>query len=381
MENFLSKVLFVPPKPQRQIPVKALTYVSNDNPPAFSYSNLGSPIPPNNVLIRVHAAALNPIDLQLISSPLSVAAPGLKGIGRDFSGVIEEVGVNQQGKWEVGERVCGMFVHLTGQGTVSTHVNINPNNERIIKVPPNLTMEEAAAFPLSFGTAFRCLKYADLDADSWVCVLGGNTAAGQFAIQLAKNYFNVAYVVASSSAKNKYFVKELGADVVVDYKMERSVGEALTEILGSDNADGFSVHSHLSEGKQRFRLILDCVGGTDVLSRAAQLLDPKSTGSAYVTLVGDTKTTSQKFGGPGAYLYNPAMIGRKFMSATGMAGFNYIVESVAPGDWLHTAYDCILDRTVKVTVDSIYDWSEWREALSKLESRKVRGKVVLQITS
>lgn len=375
MNNLLSKVLLVPEKPHHKVPVKALTYVSKDTPPIFTYTNIPSPIPANDVLIRVEVAALNPIDLQLINSPLSVAAPGIKGIGRDFSGVIEEVGTNQQNKWAVGDRVCGMFVHITGKGTVSTHVCINPQHERIIKVPPNLTMEEAASFPLSFGTAFRCLKYAKLDSNSWVCILGGNTAAGQYAIQLARNYFNVAHIVVSSSAKNEFFVRELGADTVVDYKMERSVGEALLEILSNYGVNG------TGETQQKFRLIIDCVGGTDVLFRANKLLDPKSSGSAYVTLVGDEKTSPQQLGGPGAYLSHPAMLGRKLMSATGMSGFNYIVESVAPGDWLDIAYDCFLERTVRPTIDSIYDWDEWREALYKLESRKVRGKVLLRITT
>lgn len=367
----------MPQATARKIPVKSLSYVSKDTPPTYTYSNFPS-TPKNNVLIKVSAAGLNPLDLQLINSPLSIAAPGIKGIGRDYSGVIEEVGANHANNWAVGDRVCGMYLHFSGPGTIATYVSVNPNTDRIIKIPPTLTMEEAAAFPLSFGTAFRSLSYAKLDSSSWVCILGGNTAAGQFAIQLARNYYNVAHIVVSASSKNEYFVKELGADTVIDYKMERSVGEALTEILGSDTHNGFEIQYNTP---QKFQLIFDCVGGTDVLNRAVDLLEPKVNGSAYVTIVGDSKTTSQQLGGPGAYLYNPAMIGRKFMSATGISGLNYIVESVADGDWLYKAYDMILNGTVRVIVDSVYDWEEWREAFAKLESRKVRGKVVLRITT
>lgn len=381
MENILSKVLFVPQKPDHKVPVKSLTFVSKDTPPTFTYSNINSPIPNNNVLIKVSAAAINPVDLQLLNSPLSIAAPGVKGIGRDFSGVIEEVGTNQTKNWAVGDRVCGMYLHIAGQGTIASHVCLNPNTDRIIKIPPNLTTQEAASFPLSFGTAYRSLGYAKLDSNSWVCVLGGSTAAGQYAIQLARNHYNVAHIVTSCSAKNETFVKELGADVVIDYKMERSVGEALVELTNNAHVDYTTTDNGQNRSHPKFRLIIDCVGGTDVLFKATQLLEPKSTGSAYVTLVGDAKTDSQKLGGPGAYLYNPAMIGRKFMSATGISGVNYIVESVAPGDWLEKAYDMFLERTVRVTMDSIYDWSEWPDAFDKLESRKVRGKVVLEITT
>lgn len=379
MESFLSKVLFVPPAPVNKVPVKSLSFVSKDTPPIFTYSNLGSPIPKNNVLIRVSAAALNPLDLQLINSPLSITIPGEKGVGRDFSGVIEEVGLSQTNKWSVGDRVCGMFLHINGPGTIATHVCLNPDTDRIIKCPPNITTEEAAAFPLSFGTAFRSLNYAKLDTNSWVCILGGNTAAGQFAIQLARNYFNVAKIVATASSESEAFVKELGADFVVDYKSAAKVSDSLAHVLGQQQHENHDF-TYNTAGTQKFQIIFDCVGGTDVLFQASSLLEPKAHGSAFVTIVGDAKTNPNQLGGPGAYFYHPAMIGRKFMSATGMSGLNYIVESVAPGDWLIKAYDLILENTVRINIDSIYDWHDWKEAMDKLESRKVRGKVVLRIS-
>lgn len=382
--DILSKVLFIPEKPAKTIPVKALTYVSKDTPPVFIYTEFNSPIKKSDVLIKVYAAGLNPIDLQLLNSPLSMTAPGKKGLGRDFCGVIEEVGINQQGKWAIGDRVCGMFIHLAGQGTISTHVTLNPDIDRIIKAPPNLTDEEAAAFPLSFGTALRSLRYATLDPNSWVLILGGNTATGHYAIQLAKNYFNVAKVVVTASSKNETFLRDLGADIIVDYKKTPDVAEALKYVI-ADNQDPINGDFTYSTGDtyanpQKFQIIFDCVGGTEVLFKATELLNPKATGSAFVTIVGDSKTTPNQLGGTGAYLYHPGMFGRRLLSATGINGLNYIVESVAPGDWLAESYDMLLNRTVRVVIDSVYDWDKWKEAYDKLESRKVRGKIVLHIS-
>lgn len=376
--NFLSKVLFIPETPQKRVPVKALTFVNKDTPPSFTYSNINSPIPASQILIRIYAAALNPLDLQLMNSFL----PGQKTVGHDFSGVIEEVGANHVSKWQVGDRVCGMMSNLIGQGTVSTYITINPNSTNIIKIPPNLSNEEAAAFPLSFGTAYTCLKHAKLSPDSWVLILGGNTASGQYAIQIAKNYYNVEKVIVTASSHSVEFLQSLGADIVVNYQAHDDLGEALKSVIREEHPSSISGDfTYDSAATHKFQIIFDCVGGTEVLNKATDLLNPKSSGSAYVTIVGDTHTTPSQLGGSGSYFYNPAMIGRKFLSATGINGLNYIVETIVPGDWLDIAYDMILERTVKVTMDSIYEFDEYKKALEKLKSRKVRGKVVLHISN
>lgn len=388
MENFLAKILFVPEFSAYHESIKALTYVGKGAPPNFTYKTINSPIPKNKILIRINAAALNPIDLQLLNAPVSITSPGRKGIGRDFSGVIEEVGKDHKTKWQVGEKVCGMFIHLYGQGTVADHVLINPDVDHIIKTPPNLSAEEAAAFPLSFGAAYKAMSRAKLNSRAWVCILGGNTAAGQYAIQLARNHFNVDKIVVTASSKSDAFVRELGADMVIDYKSATNIGDSLKYVLGRKQVESQDFRitnntSHATEGDKegkRFRLIFDCVGGTDVLFKAYDLLEPVSAGSAYVTLVGDNKMTREQVYGADGYLYNPSSFGRRLMSATGISGINYVFENITQGDWLDTAYNLLLDGTVKVTIDSVYEWSDWKKAIAKLQSGKVSGKVVLHIS-
>lgn len=386
--GLLETILFIPPVYEEEVAIKALTYVGKGRTPNFTYRKIGLPLKPNMVLIKVSTAALNPIDLQLMNSPISVTSPGNKGIGRDFCGVIEEVGKNQKEKWKVGDRVCGMFIHINGQGTVASHVCINPDVDRIIKVPPNLSDEEAAAFPLTLGTAMKSLAHAKLDSHSWICILGGATATGQFAIQLAKNFYNVEKIVVTCSAASNQFCKDLGADVCIDYRAAANIGDSLKYVLGQKSVDSqdFASTENTSQieggaNSKKFQLIFDCCGGTDVVYKAYELLNPMKDGSAYVTIVGDQKTSPSRVGGPGGYIYNPAMIGRKLLSATGFSGVNYIVESIAPGDWLDKAYDLMLERTVQVHIDSTYDWNDWKPALEKLASRKNRGKIVLKIST
>lgn len=386
MENFLAKVLFVPEFSRYHESIKSLTYVGKGAPPSFTFRKINSPIPKNKILIRILSAALNPIDLQLMNAPISLTSPNQKGIGRDFCGIVEEIGTAQKENWKAGDVVCGMFIHINGQGTVADYVCIDPDVDHIIKAPPNLTPDEAAAFPLSFCAAYRSLANAKLDSNSWVCVLGGNTAAGQFAIQLARNYYKVDKIVATASSKSDAFVRSIGADMVIDYRSATSVGDALSYVLGKNKIESQDFTStrntsHASEemGEKKFRIIVDCVGGTDVLYKAYGLLDPTSMGSAYVTLVGDNTMTPEQLYGYGGYLYNPSMFGRKLLSATGLSGINYVFENVKQGDWLDKAYEILSAGTVKVIIDSVYELSDWKSAIEKLQSGKVHGKVVIHV--
>ncbi|VVT51498.1 uncharacterized protein SAPINGB_P003116 [Magnusiomyces paraingens] len=385
--GLLETILFIPPVYDETLSVKQLTYIGKGTTPNFTYKEIPLPIKPNMLMIRVLTASLNAVDLQLMNTPISMTAAQPKGIGRDFCGVIEDVGKDLKEKWRVGDKVCGMFIHVNGQGTVADHVYINPDVDRIIKVPPNLSDEEAAAFPLVLGTAMRSLAHAKLDKNSWVCILGGATSVGQCAIQLAKNYYNVEKVVVTCSAASSELCKKLGADITIDYRAAANIGDSLMYVLGQKSVESndFTYTNQPGEdtappGGKRFQLIFDCAGGTDVVFKAYQLLTPTKDGSAYVTIVGDSKTSSDKAGGPTSYFYNTAMVGRKFMSSTGMSGVNYIVEWVAPGDWLDKAYDLMLERTVTVKIDSVYDWNDWKSAIKKLESHKNKGKIVLKVS-
>lgn len=375
--------IFSKPAHGETIPVKYLTYSGKDTKPGFTHRNQGLPVQHNMLLIKVLTAGLNPLDLQLMNfGVLSSVTFGEKGIGRDFCGVIEQVGTNHLNKWKVGDKVCGMFMHLTGLGTVSSHIVLDPSVDCIVKVPTNLSDEEAAAFPLSLGTAIKCLNHVKLDSSSWICVLGGATAVGQFTIQLAKNVYNVEKVVVTCSQASSQFCIDLGADATIDYKTTESIPDALLDILEQrNNSRSETSPDENPQKNQRFKLIFDCAGGTEVVNRAAELLEPVSKGSAYVTVVGDHKTNPKKLGGPGAYTRHPCMIGRSLMSAVGVSGINYIVDSISPGDWIEKAYQYMLEGKAHVLIDSTYDWNDWEKALECLANPKHRGKVVLKISN
>ncbi|KAA8915325.1 hypothetical protein TRICI_002528 [Trichomonascus ciferrii] len=352
--EFVNRFIGGGPPADHQTAVKALTYLYPGARPAFTYHEIASPVGTNQLLVKVTHASVNPVDIKTMHTSLTWSAPGEKGLGRDFCGVVAEVGAGLRDAWRVGDRVCGMKRVLVGRGTFATHVTVAAGGADAVAVAPDsLTNAEAAAFPLVLGTALNALSRATLGPGAWVCVLGGTTATGMYAVQLAKHHYNVEGVVVTSSSAD--LARSLGADEVVNYKEE-------------------DVLTGLRRCGRKFRLIVDCVGGTDVLKHHAELLEPRSSGSAYVTLVGDSHNDFHGLGGPLAYSYSPAMVGRKLFG-----GINYHVESIAPGDWINTAVQLLQAGTVRVVVDSTVDWRRFEDALKKVQEGRAHGKVVLAI--
>lgn len=318
----------------------------------------------NCLLVKVSAAALNPLDIKLATSIAGYAIPGLKGVGKDFCGVIEKVGANcDASKWKVGDRVCGKLSTVAGPGTVSTYLAIDPTEEPVLVVPDNISDVKAAALPLTYETAYECLTYGGEDhaKGANVLILGGSTGCGIFAIQLAKQEFNAVNVTATCSPSKFEFVKDLGADVCIDY-----TGDIVAQLRES-----------LATTGKKFDIVIDCVGGNEVLESIDDFLEPKSTGSFYATIVGSKRAAGSysDLGGPLAYLYMPDMLKHSLQG-----NIRYIVRGVPKGHtWQNVAPRIISRPEFKIIVDSEYKLDDWKQAWDRMASRHALGKVVIKI--
>ncbi|ANB12686.1 Ast1p [Sugiyamaella lignohabitans] len=339
-----------------------LRFVKNPIP-----SNIG----PTSVLIKIRCAALNPVDIKLANlAPLSFV-PGEKAVGRDYSGDIVKVGDAITNQFQPGDRVCGMLAKIWGTGTLATHIVIDINKQAVIKVPNGLSYEEAAAFPLCFGTAYQALAAADpkllRGPDSSVLILGGATTVGSFAIQLAKQHFGVDKVVATCSTSSESYVRELGADITVDYRKSKDLAKDIINVVNTD-LDG-----------KRFAFVLDCIGGYEVVSQFPKLLLPSRTGSAFISIVGDVSSSDYTASHILSYLYRlPFMATRIFFGR--LYGINYHIRFVSPThEWVKKAKDIFEQNHIKVTIDSVYPLKDWKQGWTKLDSQRSRGKVVIAI--
>ncbi len=171
---------------------------------------------PNQVLVEIHAAAINPVDWKIREGHLHQMAPLTfpATLGSDFSGIITKLGVNVT-TFKVGDEIFGQAGHLTGgSGTFAEVASADIN--KIILKPDNLSHIEAAALPLAALTAIQAIyDNAKLARGQKILIHGGTGGVGSSAIQIAKNLG--AFVTTTVNGKNLERAKHLGADLVIDY--------------------------------------------------------------------------------------------------------------------------------------------------------------------
>ncbi|CAG8257411.1 unnamed protein product [Penicillium salamii] len=191
--------------------------------------NLAIPSPDAfELLIRVHAVALNPSDWMALDA---IARPGA-GAGYDFAGEVVEIGENVNSPWAVGDRVAG-FVHGSHAANYTTGAfreYLTADSELVIRLPDHVSFEAASTLGMGISTAAQAL-YQSLNlplpvanpvpANQSILIYGGATATGSIAIQLAK--LSGLHVITTCSEQNFPWMSSLGADEVIDYKQPDAI--------------------------------------------------------------------------------------------------------------------------------------------------------------
>ncbi|KAH7378723.1 hypothetical protein BKA66DRAFT_421101 [Pyrenochaeta sp. MPI-SDFR-AT-0127] len=350
----------------------SLTYTQPSTAPHLYYAPLAKP-GPQELLVKIKAAAINPVDIQLWGSALIgwLAGKKEKGIGHDYSGEVIAIGedLKKSGKWEIGDAVYGLCSRPTAEGTFAQYLTIQPG-EPIAKMPSNLNFHEAAAIPLVALTAFACLDWLPTETQSpssqrRVIVSGASGGVGGWCVQLAKKLYN-CHVIGICSGKNADFVKSLGADEIIDYS-KQDVAKILLDAR--------------PEGK-KYDLYIDCVGGTEMFNHWHELLHPYA---AYITIVGD-KTSRTALGGPITYFTYPSQVIRHIRGY--LFGPRYAnVILYEKSELLEQVTQLAEKGDVKIEVQDvvrgILDEESYKKAWEKVKEYmvggRVRGKIVLDI--
>jgi NADPH:quinone reductase-like Zn-dependent oxidoreductase len=193
--------------------MKAVVLHEYGGPEPLKYEDAPRPEPKENeLLVRVIACGVNPADPLVISGRLAkefgTHLPLIPGY--DVAGVVEKTGAKVT-KFKVGDAVYGYALFGGGWAEYA----VLAENEAAIK-PKSLNFVDAAAVPLAALTAWQALlDVAKLSAGQTVLIHGGSGGVGSFAIQIAKA--RGARVVATASTANQDLLKQLGADVAIDY--------------------------------------------------------------------------------------------------------------------------------------------------------------------
>lgn len=217
---------------------------------------------PNQVLVRVHASGVNPLDVKIRAGEAAHARHSLPAIlGLDLAGVVEAVGPGVTA-FRRGDEVYGMTGGVGGvQGSLADYAAVE--TDLLAPKPSNLTMREAAALPLVFITAWEGLvDRADLQSGQKVLVHGGAGGVGHVAIQIARALG--AEVFATGSARSLAYISSLGATAIdrgevaiEDYVAQYTGGQGFDVIY--DTAGGATLDASFG-AVRRFGHVVSALG-------------------------------------------------------------------------------------------------------------------------
>ena len=301
--------------------MKAAIYKKSRMGKVLEIVDLEQPVPSDNeVLLRVHAASVNPLDWRL-KSP----RPGV-----DVAGQVVAVG-RAVTQFKPGDAVFG-----AGRGTFAEYACAAEN--KLAMKPEGVTFEQAAAMPIAGLTALQGLRdKGGLQPGQKVLINGASGGIGTFAVQIAKSFG--AEVSGVCSTKNVEFVRSLGADRVVDYTRE-----------------------DFTQDSQRYDLLLDNVGNR-TLSAMRRVLGP----NGKCIMAGAPKKLWAVF----ARIFNAF-----FRSLFLRQNFTFFVANVKPDD-LTTLCELMKAQKLTPVIDRRYPLAESSTAIAYVEEGHARAKVIL----
>lgn len=217
-----------PPLAAGATTMRAITYRCYGGPEVLRVESIARPaLPDDGVLVRVHAAAVNPLDWHylrgtpyLVRMDAGLGAPKDPSLGVDFAGIVEAVGKDVT-RFRPGQAVFG------GRAGAFAEFLVVRESRAISMKPDNVGFGQAAAVPIAGVTALQALRdKGHLRPGQKVLINGASGGVGTFAVQIAKALG--AHVTGVCSGRNAALVRALGADEVIDYTLEdftRRTGE------------------------------------------------------------------------------------------------------------------------------------------------------------
>lgn len=332
--------------------MKAVVMRKYGGPDVMALDDVPAPEPrANEVLIEVHAAALNPVDWKIragmLKAALDIKVPAV--MGSELSGVVTGAGPEVL-NFAAGDAVYAR-VDKDAMGAMAEYCAVDAGI--VAKKPESLSHVEASGVPLAGLTAWQCLfDRMAVQSGQKVLIHAGAGGVGTFAIQFAKNAG--AYVATTASAANHELLRELGADECIDYTTTD-----FTEVLSDYDA------------------VLDAVGGQTTLD-SIKVAKPGGWVVSIASLPDPVSALEMGIGiVPRLFL---RFMTRNIVSTAKAAGVHYRFLFLEPrSDQLKAIADLIDSGKVRVIVDSTYPIEEYAEAFAKLETGHARGKIVLAL--
>jgi NADPH:quinone reductase-like Zn-dependent oxidoreductase len=322
--------------------MQAIVYRCFGPPEVLKLEEIEKPVAADGqVLVKVHAAAANPLDWHYMRGKpylmrlagAGIGVPADPQFGVDFAGTVEAVGPNVS-RFRPGDAVFG------GRSGAFAEYLVVREDRAIAHKPDNIDFEQAAAVPIAAVTALQALRdKGQLQPGQKVLVNGASGGVGTFAVQIAKAMG--AEVTGVCSTRNVEMVRGLGADRVIDYTQE-----------------------NFTEGEQRYDLILDNVGNHDLMD-IRRVMNP----NAIHVGIGGPK--GGDWLGPLASMLNAPLLSL-FVSQQ----FLGILAELRQED-LESLAGMMREGKVTPVIDRRFPMRDAAQAITYLEEGHARGKIVL----
>ncbi len=307
---------------------------------------------PQHLRVRLHAAGINPVDYKMrkVGTFYPDQLPAI--LGCDGAGVVDAVG-SAVTEFKAGDEVFFFNGGIGGKDTGNYAEYTTVHQSYVARKPPTLSMEEAAALPLVWITAWEGLvDRAQLQPNQTVLIHAGAGGVGHVAIQLAKTIGARVAVTVSSSEKAE-FAKSLGADHCINYQQTDFV-QAILDWTGGQGAD----------------VVYDTVGG----ELACRSIPATRVYGKLVTILDLTTCNADAF--KLARVRNLSLIQEVMLTPMYLDLHEY---RIGQRRMLEEATRLIETGKLKVTVSHVFPFSQFAEAHLHIEGGHTVGKMVLKI--
>jgi NADPH:quinone reductase-like Zn-dependent oxidoreductase len=305
----------------------------------------------NDVLVQIHAAGVNLLDSKIRNGEFKLILPYKPPftLGHDVAGIVVKVGLGVT-QFKTGDEVYARPAdHRIG--TFAEQIAINEND--VALKPKNLSMEEAASIPLIGLTAWQVLvEKANLKEGQKVFIQAGSGGVGTFAIQLAKHLG--ATVATTTSAANINLVKNIGADIVIDYRKDdfETILKDYDVVLNSQDAK--TLEKSLRILKPGGKLI--SISGPPDPGFAEEIRAPWFVKLIMRLLSAGVRKKAKRLN----------------------VGFSFLFMR-AHGNQLSQITSLIDAGIIKPVMDKVFPFEQTNEAMAYVETGRAKGKVVIKI--
>ncbi|MCS4276253.1 alcohol dehydrogenase [Mycetocola sp. BIGb0189] len=335
--------------------MRAVVYARHGGPEVTALTEVATPTPgPSEVLIRTRAVGLNPIDaIQRAGTTRALGGYVFPQVaGNELAGTVAAVG-SAVTHFAVGDRVLARVDKLR-LGALGEWVAVDQG--LVAPAPRTVPATVAAALPLAGLTAQQALgeRFLNVQPGERILITGGAGGVGLLAIQLAK--LRGAHVATTASEHGEALVRAMGADQVINYRTHR-----------------------VSDQAEKYAAIFDMVGGSG-LEDALEAIAP---GGRVVSISGPVTPGSvdRDLGGIRRILVGTVLRGRSrsIRARAHQLGARYEFLFMSPdGPGLAQLAELVDAGNLRLTIDSVFPLEHYAEAFARLESRRAKGKVVIE---